>query len=368
MTLPAALLDAVAHGLPRDASLTQLDAAHLDAPAIDAASYHRVLGVLTEAVRDGRVRATPAVVEELLARHREALLTCLAAEETALLAIDTLTAAGVDHRVLKGPAVAHLDESDPARRHFGDADVLVPRRALPLALRALRSAGFARIEPALRRGWERRFAKSVVLRAPNGGELDLHLTLTDGWYGAVVDLDGVWAAPPSEFALGGTTVRALPPQGRLVHAAYHTALGAHAGLRTVRDVALLTTASGATWQAGVDLATRWRSTQVLAAAVRTAWATLHLDPGHPAIRWAAEMTPSDEDRRRLAAYARDDGFAWANIARTTLPALDRLDRLRYIVGVAVPSAASLRHRGRTRVAHTVAMARWPSARRAAGRR
>ena len=86
-----------------------------------------------------------------------------------MLALTALAEAGVDARVLKGVAIAHLDHADPDERVYGDADLLVERGEYRPALAALIGAGFRRARPPVR-GWrEHRFAKAVVLHAPSGG-------------------------------------------------------------------------------------------------------------------------------------------------------------------------------------------------------
>ena len=52
-----------------------------------------------------------------------------------------LRRSGLDHRALKGAAVAHLDYPDPALRSFIDVDLLVRAEEWDDAIQVLREAG-----------------------------------------------------------------------------------------------------------------------------------------------------------------------------------------------------------------------------------
>ena len=65
----------------------------------------------------------------------------LRAERLTLDLCDALRDAGVDHLVLKGPALAHGYYPDPAHRPFTDVDLLVRGEDLDAVLALLRVAG-----------------------------------------------------------------------------------------------------------------------------------------------------------------------------------------------------------------------------------
>ena len=316
------------------------------AEVLRLAQQHRVVGLLAAAVDQGMNVASecgPAIREA----HIAAVRTSLLCEETAVLSARALAAHNIDFRILKGVAAAHLDFPDPALRQCGDTDVMVPRAALAAALAALAAAGFTRPEPPVRPWWERRFGKAVVLIAPNGGELDLHLTLTGGYYGLAMRSEALFAAVPDSFTLAATKLRALPAHLRLLNAACHSVLGGGSGLRAMRDVAQITVANPATWVSARRFAEDVQAEAVLATALGRAWSQLALDPSHPAAEWASGFTTTASDSARLAEYGEALGTTWLPEGRGALKALSLLDRVGYLTGLAFPSRASLRARNRT---------------------
>ncbi len=144
------------------------------------------------------------------------LATELTLEATLLRVAETFEHAVIPFRVLKGPAVAHLDYPDPALRDFGDIDLLIQPDDLDRTIAVLTEQGFARRFPEPRAGFDRRFTKSVSVVNPGGKELDLHRTLAPGVFGLRVKVAMLWDATPVQFVLGGRTlVRARP--GGTVH-------------------------------------------------------------------------------------------------------------------------------------------------------
>ncbi len=339
--VPSALHTAAALGLRCHTTRASLDddEAHL---VLQAAEVHGVTGLLAHGAGEGVIGGPEWFLAETRERHLAALRTSMRCEHMAVHAVRTLSAAGIRSRTLKGVALAHLDYPDPAWRTFGDADVLVPRAALPAALAALRTAGFVRPEPPVRGWWERSFGKAVVLHSPEGVELDLHLTLTGGYYGLCIPSDELFAGG-EEYTLAEVAVTALPRPLRLLQAAYHAVLGGGSGLRALRDVAQL--ADDATLEAAMDVGTRWRGGPILAEAIRRAWAQLALADG-PAIQWAASCALPPADAARIAA-AQGGTDGWAADGRAAAAALRPAARVAYTAGLLFPSRASLRARDRS---------------------
>ncbi len=340
---------AVGYGLPGG---ELLDAAagmelELDGDVIELADRHRVQGLLWVAVDDGVVTGDASQVEAARASRATAVRHCATAQATAALAIEILDGAGIDVRVLKGIAIANLDHRDPTERMFGDADLLVRRVDHGAALAALATAGFERVQPAVHGWWERRFGKAIVFRAPNGGELDLHLAITGGYFGARIDHDELWANASEPFLLDGISARGLDREGRLLQACCHAVLGGGSGLRALRDVAQLVLISGADWRAVVTRAQRDGIDLVIAGAVHATWTDLGLDHRHPFLQWAAAFVPDPVQTRALAGYLAASDEGWAPEGYTVLAALTPVDRVRFLAGLAVPSRASLRARNRT---------------------
>ncbi len=340
---------AVGHGLPGGelvAAAEGMELALCD-DVIELANRHRVQGLLWTALRDGIVVGDETRMEAARTARATALHHCVTAQATAALALDVLDTAGLDARVLKGIAIANLDHADPTERMFGDADLLVRRADHRAALAALTSAGFGRVQPAVRGWWEARFGKAIVLHAPTGGELDLHLAITGGYFGALIDHDELWASTSEPFVLGEVSAHGLDREGRLLHACCHAVLGGGSGLRALRDVAQLVLIRNADWRSVVELSRRDGSDLVVAGAVRSTWTALGLDHHHPLLQWAAGYVPDPAQERAFAGYtaARDQG--WAPEGLSVLSALGPLDRARFMAGLAIPSRSSMRARDRT---------------------
>jgi Uncharacterised nucleotidyltransferase len=338
----------VAHGLPdAERRRPEHDWDELTAAVISLACVHKVEGLLWTAIADGAVTGSEEMVDQAREVVTAALRTCLMSEQTAVLAMSALERADVEVRVLKGIALAHLDHENPAERVFGDADLLIRRGDHPRALAALTGAGFRRSRPPVRGWWEQRFAKAVVLYAPSGGELDLHLSITGGYFGEMIDHDRLWSTSSESFGLAGVEARGLDREGRLLHACCHAVLGGASGLRVRRDLGQLVLIGRADWRAVVARAERDGADQVVAEAVRTTWADLGLRTDHEFAAWATGLAPDPIQQRAIASYRDVAADGWASEGRGTLAALGVTDRAKFLVGLAFPSTASRRFRGRT---------------------
>lgn len=341
----ATLQEAVAYGLPGVDRVGDPSALTMDVVAL--AEQHRVQGLLWATVEGRALLGDDWIVDAARDSFSAALRTCLLAEETAALASRALLETGIDVRVLKGVAIAHLDHAASAERVFGDADILIRRADYRAALAALAACGFVRVEPPVRGWWEQRFGKAIVLHSPAGGELDLHLAITGGYFGERIDHQRLWRSPSSPFALGDMTVLGLPLEGRLLHACCHAVLGGGSGLRARRDVAQLVLVSGADWASVIADAFVDGVELVIAEAVRTTWSELGLDKSHGLAVWASKCAPNEVQATALSGYRAAATEGWAPEGRSTLAALGLLDRVRYAAGLAVPSRASLAFRRRT---------------------
>jgi hypothetical protein len=308
-----------------------------ESEAVGVAVNHRVTGLIVD--------DEPAAGEA----HRQAVNTALAADDAAVQAVDVLTAARVEHRVLKGIAHAWLDYSDPSQRTYGDADVLVRRDDLARALGALDACGLRRTQPAVRARWEQRYGKAIEL-VGLPADLDLHLTIAGGGYGLLVDDSTLWAEPET-FLLGGRTMCALPATTRFVHACYHLALGANAGLRAMGDIAVMLD-NEVDWPEAVIAAQRCRGAAVVAHALRLTdeWIGRWRPVEHPSFHWARRYCATESDVRMITASAAN-GAAWHVEGRLALGALPWRSRPGYAASLIWPSGASLAARGRTRAGH-----------------
>ncbi len=313
--------------------------------------FHRLAGLLAAVVHDDDLPVTPEQREEARAAHATAMQLCLKLEADLLLVGSLLDGCGLSHRVLKGPAFAHLDYPDPALRAFADIDLLVRSEHYDGAVEALTGAGFERKFTEVRAGFDHRFGKGVSFKGPNGRELDLHRTFVMGPYGLTLDLDDVWAAV-DRFEIAGRPFATLDADRRFLHACYHAALGnARTRLGPLRDVAgmLQRSDDGVDTDHVLALCARWQSTAVVARAVDLAWGAFAL-PDAPLARWAREFSPSDRDRRALRTYLDlDMGYAARSyVALQAVPGVRGKASFAWALAFPARSYGTGRHRGRWR--------------------
>ncbi len=312
---------------------------------------HRLAGLLAEAVQKGLMPAADDQRAEVLDLHASAMEMCLFLEADLLTTSATLDAADVEHRVLKGPASAHLDYPDPARRVFGDIDLLVRSSQFDDAIQALSAAGHRRRFREVRPGFDRRFGKGVCLDGPTDHETDIHRTFVMGPYGLSIDLPELWSSA-SSFGLAGRPFLALDADHRFLHACYHAALGRRTpGIVPLRDLAgMLQRTHDPVDVARVrDIARRWRAEAVVARAVGLAWQEFALQETELS-RWAAGYSVDRVDQRSLRAYL-DPRMGYAAREFAALSAIPRLrDKAAFAWALMVPDRAfgAGRHGGRWR--------------------
>jgi hypothetical protein len=272
-------------------------------------------------------------------------LWCLRIERR-LLEVDGWfrAAGGIEYLVLKGPAVAHLDEVDPSLRAFVDVDLLVAARHMDRALEVLAENGVQRRLPRRRAGFDRRFGKGVGCRSADGVEVDVHRTLTTGALGLRIPLDELFEAP-EPFEVGGVDLRAPALPHRALHAAYHAVVGtAVPPLRTVRDLAGYLSRPDIAPEVLVPIARRWGGETVLALAVEATLDTLAFE----APAWAAWLARTRPDPRDVALVARSrTASAWP-VEWSVLRELGPVDGTRFAWSVAFPDPSFLEHRGHSR--------------------
>lgn len=276
--------------------------AELWADVLAAARAYRLVGLLRRALDSGDLPATPAQAAEVSRDHVRAMAVVIALDRLLLTTIDLLEGAGVDHRVLKGAAHAHLDYPDPSLRSYHDVDVLVPAGDFDRALAALAQEGYERKYRRLGPGFDARFGKSVTLSAPDGFEVDVHRSLAGGRFGMSVKLDELLGAP-SELRIGGRVVKGLGPEQRFLHACYHAALGDRTpSLRTLRDIAEMLLRGRLDIRRIQRLCSSWHGEAVLARAVRLTWETFRLADVNALSVWSQRYEPARAEQRALRTY------------------------------------------------------------------
>jgi len=302
-----------------------------------AARKHRMTGLLDAAVRGGAFPATAEQARKVRGAHAANQMRVLALEGELLRILGLLEGAGVEARVLKGTAVAHLDYPSPALRSFNDLDVLVRAADVERTVVALGAAGFQRTLAEPRPGFDRRFDKGTTLRPPAGYELDLHRTFVLGPWGRLVDLDDVWSSSAT-FTVAGRPVAALALPTRFLHACYHAALGDWPlRLGSLRDVAEMLRVVERDPREVRGLAAAWGAEAVVAAAVADTVRLLGIKVPGPLAHWAVAYTPTAREESWLGLHTHGDKTFTAQ-AVATLRVLPWRDRPSYLRALIFPDA------------------------------
>ena len=249
------------------------------------ANDQRVAGFLLDALKDGHLGATDERIEQVRADEASSMALAVALERHLLNIGDVLTTADVEWRLLKGPALAHLDYPNASKRSFGDIDLLVREAHYDAACRALLGVGGKRRFAEPKAGFDRRFGKGVCFEMPSGYELDLHRSFVAGPFGLLVQQNDLFANP-SEIVLAGRTVKTLGREQRFLHACYHAVLGARPPrLVPLRDIAQIL--FNPLDLAAVEAITRrWNVDGLVALAISTVWDAFELADSVPLSEWA----------------------------------------------------------------------------------
>ncbi len=322
--------------------------------------HQRIVGLLAAAMEGGALEVTSAQAADVVSLSTMLAVRSVTLERVMLEALGVLDAAGVPARVLKGPAVAHLDYDDPQLRQFGDVDLLLPGHAFNAGIAALLGAGATRPVPELRPGFDRRFGKGVTLVWPGGAELDVHRTLVAGPYGHLLHLGALWAEQEA-VTIGGRAVHALSRRHRFVHACYHAALGdLSARLSVRRDVAQLLTHPAFDWPAVREAVSGWQGEPVLSRALTLASEALLPELDHPAIGWARARPTTSREQRMIDAYLSSDG-RFSTQALATLRHIDGIgSKLAFTRALLFPAPEHLAARGQRGRGHLRARGATPA--------
>lgn len=198
-----------------------------------------------DAGRTMTARAWDGSAEALLPLVRQLRL-----DHLAVTVSRTLTAARVPHALIKGPTTA-LWLYDPPRE-YRDVDLLLPLSGVDTAVRALVAASLAQPGHA---ALGEVAAHSLVLVAPGGAEIDVHVSLPGM---RTPRGDGLWQALAPRvrpFALGGHEVPGLDPPGRALVIALHAVMSGGHDPQPLEDLRRAREAlSGAEWAAVQELA------------------------------------------------------------------------------------------------------------------
>jgi len=349
---------------------------------VESARVERLTGALMAAMESGAVLLSTEQADLAERHHLDALAWCMKLEDRLCDVSERLVAAGVvDLRVVKGPAVAHLDELEPSLRTFGDLDLVVRGRDIDRTVDSLVKMGAERPYPQRRPGFDGRFAKSVTLTFSDRVEIDLHRTICDGVHAVRVPVDRLFD-DPAHFNIAGMSMAAPSRRVRILHAAYHAVLGSPIPrLMSRRDLlgyllasevasADAATAEGSAEASAAEAladadteaasavdaldvssvvgeAEAWNGIAVLHEAVASVLAL----PGVNLPLWKAwfdDVEPSRAERQIVAAQRRDGSSYGRSRLRVVAELENWPDRLAYTAGVLFPSREHLRARDMNR--------------------
>ncbi len=305
----------------------------------------RVVPALGSAVAEGLLPATDEQSDEAHELWLEMMRRCLRIEGRLLWLVERLAERGVEIRVLKGPASAHLDHERPELRQIGDLDVLVRGRDMPAVFDVLNDDGFRRRFPEPRPGFDQRFTKSVSFVGEV--EIDVHRTIADGPVGHRIPVADLWH-DSTPFEVGNVEVRALAHTERFIHACLHTVLAPPpARLSSLSDVGRGLVGGLVEPDGVAEVSSRWGVSAVVERGVSTAIAEFWW-PDAIAPTWSTTPSVSLIDSVMIESHRRHEtsSAVRALLSLATLPSLR--DRMAYAAALALPrdSYVEARHRGR----------------------
>lgn len=319
------------------------------ADLLAVAPHEGLVALLGAAIDEGAVVVDDASRSAVGAAWAEAMARCVQLDTLLRSVSQQLSVAGIDHRVLKGAAVASLDEVQPAWRTYSDVDVLVPGGSLMAAARSLAALQLRPLVAPVSERWAQRYAKSLTLVGADGAQVDLHRQLTPGVFGERVASSALFGGSEA-VAVGDAVVPALARPHRFLHACYHASLGGVRGARHRRDILLLARSVrvaevAALWGEG------WSPT-VVADALQ--FASPHgVGLSDEWAEWQRTLEPSAADAALLATYAGSFG----DQAGAAMRARGPWAAAQYAWPLLWPSRAHLRSRGRSRREHLASLLR-----------
>ncbi len=272
-------------------------------------SRHKLNGLLVHAVACGDLGATPTQRAEVASLEIELTRARIWHEEHLVDFDGVFTSAGIETRVLKGPALARLDYPDVQMRPTGDLDLLVRGSELDRASELLVSLGGRRTDPDPRPGYGELVGKGATIAMPGGLEIDLHRILVWGPLGVRTPDADLWRAERT-FVVGGRVLSTLPLEESLLHACYHLLVLGWRRALTLRDVAQLVRAPDLDTDRLLALARRWRAEIVLATAIGMVTSELRIDLPVALSSWSTRLHPSWWDQLCLRIERSEDPIGY----------------------------------------------------------
>jgi hypothetical protein len=259
---------------------------------------NRLEGLLVHAVASNHISSTAdqrrdvALLEVNLTRDR-------VWHDMRLIEITELLGnAGIDQRVLKGPAFGTLDYPDRIMRPTGDIDLLVRGEQLPGAIQTLVRNGGSVVDPEPVKGYSQVIGKSTTVTMPDGLEIDLHRTLVRGPFGVRMRPEDLWLRS-REFSIGGVPMLTLGLEESLIHACFHLMILSDKRALTVRDVAQFLANPALDPDTVIELTKTWKAQIVLGAAVLLTTSMIPAVADTELLPWATSLKPRATDRTYL---------------------------------------------------------------------
>ena len=241
--------------------------------------------------------------------------------------------AGVEARLLKGPALARWLYGEAERRSYLDCDLLIAPADVHTAEDVLGSLAYTRhFDDRGMPSWWREHA-SVWVRDGDGLTVDLHRTLP----GVGVDAEAAWrvlSADTDVVVVAGLPVPTLALPARALHVALHAAQHGVGAVGPLADVDRALTAAGdELWVRAAALAVQLEATEAFAAGLRLA-------PAGAELASRLSLPPvSSVDAQLRAASPPPGALGFEQLAR----AQGTRARMEFVWRKLVPPAAFMRH-------------------------
>jgi Uncharacterised nucleotidyltransferase len=307
---------------------------------LDVARSQRLMGLLRQAAHDGVLALQGgqwATLEEAYRRTHEQ--TVRAERSTAEIA-ETLEGAGIECRILKGPALAHLDYPSPELRPYVYSNLLVRNDEFLQTVALLKKLGFERAHAEPSPGFDARFRKGSVLASESGTVVELHRTIADGAYAMIVEHRELFRTS-TPLLLSGVELSSLSPEERLLHACFEARVGDTKPLLIrLRDIVQLVLSHDLDIERVETLSGAWGAQSLVAEAVRRAWTLLGVTDMVPLSAWARTHRTTRGEKRRLLAYHRARSRSLVSVQ--ALGAIrPRAQAFSYLKAVALPDRSYL---------------------------
>ena len=252
---------------------------------VEECRSQELLGYVAGAVAAGRLAVTDDQADELYVLEAESAGLALLVEQRLITLATSLGAAGIDYRVVDGPARTQLAFADACLRHFETVDIVV-------------EPGYVRLAAAMKGPGGHFRSTHRARRRPRIGVRATVLPAVDNE--AIVDLADLGDSSAT-ITLGGHRLPALPPEEQLVCVAVEVVTGAgDRQTALLRDLAELALSPAIDVGQVRRVAETWHVSDPVVAAVRTAWQEFDLADKTALSVWAQRYNLGAGNRGRQA--------------------------------------------------------------------